>query len=93
MASWGGHRAAPLEDTMKDALIRTITGARPLRETELGEFLSLAAEIQAAEGLTVNAALDAAAKELDDLRYYQLDWDRSAANAGNWDTIAGAIPF
>ena len=79
---------------MRAGIIRTVTGQpRPLERDELGEFLSLAAEMQAAEGLTVDAALDRAAKELDDLRYYVFDWNRSAANGGNPHAGADAVPF
>ena len=59
----------------------------------LTELAALALEIQAAEGLDVDRALDRAARELERLRYYQVEWDNSAVNAGNWDAIAGAIPF
>ena len=80
---------------MKAGLIRTVVGAyRPIERDELGEFLSLAAEIQAAEGLTVDAALDRAAEQLDELaHYYPYMWDSTAWSAGNWDAAAGAIPF
>jgi hypothetical protein len=79
---------------MRDAFIRTVTGQpRPLRQDELAEFLQLALEIQQAEGLTVDAALDRAAEQLDRLRYYQLDWDNFAINLGNWDGLADVIPF
>ncbi len=59
----------------------------------LTELAQLALEIQAAEGLDVDAALDRAAREVDLLTYYQAEWDTSAVNAGNWDAIPGAIPF
>ena len=80
---------------MKAGLIRTVVGdSRPIRQDELGEFLSLAAEIQAAEGLTVDAALDRAAEQLDELaHYYPYMWDSAAWSAGNWAAAAGAIPF
>ena len=80
---------------MRHALIRTVVGdTRPLHCDELGEFLSLALEIQQAEGLTVDAALDRAAEQLDELaHYYPYMWDSTAFTAGNWDAAAGAIPF
>ena len=80
---------------MKQGLIRTVIGdSRPIRQDELGEFLSLAAEIQATEGVTVDAALDRAAEQLDELaHYYPYLWDSTAFTAGNWDAAAGAIPF
>ena len=79
---------------MSVGLIRTVLGnSRPLYQDELGEFLSLAAEIQVAEGLDVDAAMDAAAEQLDRLQWDQVNWDNAAFNAGNWDAAAGAIPF
>jgi hypothetical protein len=80
---------------MNAGVIRTVIGdTRPLHQDELGEFLSLAAEIQAAEGLDVDAALDRAAEQLDELgHYYPYLWDSTAFTAGNWDAMAGAIPF
>ncbi len=80
---------------MRDALIRTVIGdTRPLHQDELAEFLQLALEIQSAEGLTVDAALDCASEQLDELaHYYPYLWDSTAFTAGNWDAIAGAIPF
>ncbi len=59
----------------------------------LTELAALALEIQAAEGLDLDTALDRAARELDLLKYYQVEWDNSAVNVGNWDASAGAIPF
>ena len=58
----------------------------------LTELAALALEIQTAEGLDVDQALDRAVKELEVLRYYQLEWDTVAVNAGNQDAIASAIP-
>ncbi len=80
---------------MRVGIIRTVTGQpRPLYHDELAEFLSLAAEIQAAEGLDVDTALDRAAEQLDELaHYYPYMWDSTALTAGNWDAMAGAIPF
>ncbi len=49
--------------------------------TELGELML---EIAHVEGCDLDAALDRAAEQLDPLRYYVYDWDRSAVNGGNF---------
>ncbi len=58
--------------------------------TELGELML---ELAQAEDLDLDTALDRAAEELDRLHSYVSDWDRCAANAGNWVARSGAIPF
>ena len=71
---------------MNAGLIRTVAGdSRPLHQDEVAEFLQLAAEIQTAEGLTVDAALDRAAEQLEVLRYpspYMWDSVRSPPATG-----------
>ncbi len=57
--------------------------------TELDELML---ELAHTEGLDLDTALDRAAEQLDELRYYVYDWDRSAVNGGNF-TGETLLPF
>ncbi len=50
----------------------------------LTELAELMLEIASDEGLDLDTAFDRAAKELNSLKWYVYDWDRSAVNGGNF---------